>query len=131
MDSKENIDIKAFISKPYVKYTLIITIIIILLMYLTQSYWISSGIKSLYTEYKAEDILLDNNIPDGVFILSGNYTYISERINTSKFVCNNNDDVKFLAISKKEFGEFKNVIIVDAIEGCKKIWIRKLKKQYL
>jgi len=121
MDSKENIDIKAFISKPYVKYTLIITIIIILLMYLTQSYWITLGIKSLYTEYKAESILPDNNIPDGLFILTGNHTYISEWINTSKFVCNNNNDVKFLAISKKEFGEFKSVILVDTIEGCKRI----------
>ena len=121
MDSKENIDIKAFISKPYVKYTLIITIIIILLMYLTQSYWMTLGIKSLYTEYKAEDILPENNIPDGVFILSGNYIYISEWVNTNKYICEPNRDVKFLAISKKEFGDFKNVILVDIIEGCKKI----------
>lgn len=107
------------IKKPYIKYTVIISIIIIILMYLTQSFWMNTGISLIYKEYRAEDILPDNDIPDDIFILSGNFTYISYWINTSKVDCDSNSEVKLLVYPIQEFPGFKNVIVLDTIEGCK------------
>ncbi len=124
MDSKDNnkLDIVEILKQPYTKMTLAITVIIIIAMYLTQSLWMNIGIGMIYKEYKAEDILPTNDIPNGVFILSGNYTYISEWINTSKLNCDTNRDVKLVVYSINERGmtEFKNIVVMDAIEGCNK-----------
>ncbi len=106
-------------NKSYVKITIGISVVIIILMYLTQSFWMNTGINILFKEYNAEDILPNNDIPDSVFILSGNYGYISQWVNTSKLNCETDSEVRLLAYPVQEFSGFKNVVILDTIEGCK------------
>lgn len=120
MDKKDNIDIVKYLKEPYVKQTIIITIVVILSVYLTKPIWMDAGIKSVYNEYEANDSFFRNNsaIPDGVFILSGNFTRISEWINTTQVKCSPNSDVKLLAYSVKEYAWFKSIIIIKAIDGC-------------
>ena len=107
------------IKSPYVKITIGISVVIIILMYLTQSFWMNTGINILFKEYNAEDILPNNNISDDIFILSGNLGYISQWVNTSKLNCTPDSEVRLLAYSVQEFSGFKNVVILDTIEGCK------------
>jgi hypothetical protein len=109
------------LNKPYVKIAILLSVAIIFAMYLTQSYWINTGITTIYEEYKAEKILSNNNIPDGIFILSGNYSYMSKYIDVSKVNCSSNDNVKLLVYSYSEpkMKEFKDIIVMDIIEGCK------------
>jgi hypothetical protein len=120
-DEQNEQDIIDILKKPYVKITLSITIIIIITMYLTQSFWINMGMNIIFKEYQAEDILPNNNVPEGIFILSGNYSYISNWINTSKLNCRLDSDVKLLSISTTEPGMtyFRNIVVIDSIEGCK------------
>lgn len=123
MDSNEQDehDLMDTLNKPYVKITIIISVIVVIAMYLTQSFWINTGINIIFKEYQAEDILPNDNVPDGIFILSGNYSYISHWINTSNVICETDSDVKLLSISAIEPGMkyFKNVIVLDTIDGCK------------
>lgn len=123
MDSNEQDehDIVDTLKKPYVQITVIIAIIVIIGMYLTQAFWINTGINIIFKEYQAKDILPNNNIPDGIFILSGNYSYISYWINTSNVNCKPNSNVKLLSASTNEPGMkyFRNVVVIDSIEGCK------------
>jgi len=118
MDSKEKCEISLVetLKKPYTKITIVISIIIIISMYLTQSYWMNIGLSVIYKEYQAEEILPNNSIPEGVFILSGNYSYISEWINVSKLNCSGN--VRLLVYPYQEFPGFKSLVILDTIEGC-------------
>jgi hypothetical protein len=110
------------IKKPYVKVAVSIFVIVIVAMHLSQSYWKNTGVKMIYKEYPANEELFTNNsnIPDGIFILSGNYSYISTWINTSKVNCSPNEYIKLLVVSQKDVGNFKNIIVMDAIEGCRK-----------
>ena len=119
MDSK---DLKEVLEIPRFKYIMSIVIIIMILLYFTQSYWIGFGVKLIYIEYNAEDVLQNNNVPDGVFILSGNYSYISEWINTTAYHCEENSNVKFLVLSIKDkyIPDLKRIGIMDVIEGCGK-----------
>jgi hypothetical protein len=114
MDSSE-------LKKPYLRIAILISVAIIFAMYLTQSYWMNIGITTMYPEYNAKEILPNNNIPEGIFILSGNYSYISEWISTTNVNCSPNDDVKLLVYSIQEPGmkQFRNIVVMDAIEGCK------------
>ena len=107
------------IKSPYVKITIGISVVIIILMYLTQSFWMNTGINILFKEYSAEDILPNNDVPDSIFILSGNFGYISQWVNTSKLNCTDDSEVRLLAYPIQEFPGFKNVVILDTIEGCK------------
>lgn len=121
MDRKDKMDIVKYLKEPYVRRAIIITISVIVLMLLTQSFWMNIGIKSVYTEYNANENFFRNNddIPDGVFILYGDYSYISYWINTSNVNCEPNTDVKLLVYSVKEYTWFKNIVVIKAIEGCK------------
>ncbi len=118
MDRKEK-DNNISLNKSYVKITIGISVVIIILMYLTQSFWMNTGINILFKEYNAEDILPNNDIPNSIFILSGNYGYISQWVNTSKLNCETDSEVRLLAYPVQEFSGFKNVVILDTIEGCK------------
>jgi hypothetical protein len=114
-------DISLEIKKPYIKVSVIIAIIVIAIMFLTQSYWMNIGIKTMYSEHQATESFFMNNkdIPDGIFILSGNYSFIQEFISTGNVICSPNSDVKLLVYPKEEFPGFRNIIVMDAIEGCK------------
>jgi hypothetical protein len=113
-----NINIEELVKTSDFKITVVISVIIIIMMYMTQTYWINSGLKIIYPEYRAEGVLESNDIPDGVIILSGNYTYISHWINTSTLSCKTDADIKLLIYSYEEFKGFNNVVILKAIEGC-------------
>ncbi len=118
---KNDKNLISYLKEPYVRYSIILTIIIILTMYSTQPYWMNTGIKQIYPEYTANETFFKNNhdIPDGIFILSGNYSYISYWINTSKVNCNTNGNVKLLVYSKIEFASYKSIVVIDSVEGCK------------
>lgn len=120
MDNENKLNIMALLKEPYVKVAIIISIIVIVAMYATQAYWMGAGIKIIYSEYQAEEVLPTDDVPEGVFILSGNYSYISHWINTSKLNCAADDNVKLLVMGQKEFGSFINVIVMESIEGCSK-----------
>lgn len=123
MDSKEHkeFNLVEALKKSYTKIAIIISIIIIIGMLLTQGLWMNIGLNILYKEYQADQILPNNDVPDGVFILSGNYTYISQWINTSKIICNE-EDIKLLAITYYpiEGSDFKDIVIIDTLRGCNK-----------
>jgi len=116
-------DIVEIVKKPYFKLTIGIAIVVIFLMIITQSLWINIGITTIYKEYDASEVLPNNTVPEGVFILSGNYSYISYWINTTKVSCEENKDIKLLVVSIKtiEGSNFKDVVILDTIEGCNKL----------
>lgn len=122
MDRKDRMNIVQYLKEPYVKRAIYIAVVVILFVYLTQSFWMDFGIKSVYTEYNANETFFRNNsaIPDGVFILSGNYTYISEWINTTQAKCLPNSNVKLLVYSVKEYSWFKNIVVIKSINDCNK-----------
>jgi hypothetical protein len=119
-NEKQNIDFKKILNQPAIKITIAITVIIIIVMYLTSSLWLNLGVGLIYKEYKAEYVFTTNNIPDGVFILSGDYNYISEWVDTSNLYCENKKDVKLLAYTVNELGNIKKIIVMDVINGCNK-----------
>ena len=121
MDRKDKIDITRFLKEPSVKITIIIAIVVISLMYLTQSYWMNIGIKAIYNEYQVNDgfFMSWDERPDGVFILSGNYSYISHWINTTAVTCPADSQVKLLVVTHKTDFGFKDIIVLKAVEGCK------------
>lgn len=122
MDSKEKekIDITGFLKEPSVKITIIIAIVVIILMYLTQSYWMNIGIKAIYSEYQANEnfFMSWDDRPDGVFILSGNFSYISHWINTSSVTCPADSQVKLLVVTHRTEFQFKDILVLSAVEGC-------------
>ncbi len=120
---KNKIDIMVFLKEPSVKVAIIIAIVAILLTYSTQAYWKDAGIKLIYKEYPAEKLLSPEgfvNVPDGVFIISGNYSHIAEWVNTSQVNCKKDTNVKLVVFSKKDTGNFKSVIAIASVEGCSK-----------
>lgn len=129
------------LKKPYVKISIIITIIIIFSMYITQPYWINSGLNIVYNEYPLSEI--ENLTLTGeVYIVSGIITDsgLYDNITLKAHIVNNitdcniqpgyvkllviNEPIQYTKINITEKFEIINetitrIVVLKVLDGCK------------